>query len=296
MVDTPIDNSGSVANTGSVNTTGNVSTTSWFDSFEPEVKGHIQNRGWDKLDPAAAAQAAVKSYREAEAKLGIPQDRVLKFPKDVDDVESWKALYTRLGVPDDKADYKLGELKFGAGETLNESFVNLMQDTASSAKLTPQQATAVTTAFMKFLDESDAAEETSVRNAAIQEGERLKASWGQNFDINNLIVNRVAGQMGIESEVLKTFSGVVGGEKVMEALLKIGKASGEARFITDGGNPNQILSADQAHARRAELMREISADPTKARNYSTGVGPERKEMNDLLQIIVRANNAQQATR
>ena len=267
-----------------------VDPNAWFANLEPETRGHIQNRAWDKLSPAEAAQAAIKSYREAESKLGLPADRVLRMPKDVDDVESWKALYTKLGVPADKADYKLGELKNGAGQPLDLTFATQLQDAAHAANLTPQQAQSVAGAVVKAQEAAELTRANATKMAAQAEGDALRANWGAKFDINDMMVTRFANQMGIDGPTLKTMGSVVGGAKVMETFLKLAVASGEARFISGDGGGSQIMSVDQALARRAELMREISNDPVKAKNYSNNIGLEWKEMLDLNTIIVRANH------
>lgn len=262
---------------------------SWFDPLDPVIRGTIQTRGWDKLEPPAAVAEAIKVVQEAEKVAGYPLDQMLRLPTDPKD-EGWAAVHKRLGVPDDKAAYGLTGLKFADGETLDEGFAARLHDVAHEAKLRPEQATAVVTEFMKFLDESDALEERATRDAATVELEKLKNNWGPNFDINEGIVNRTATKLGMSPEVIKILGSVTGGAATMEMILNLGRAMGEARFITgdNAAGIGGVLSVDQAQARMAELKNQASQRILSVKERTDMI----EELDKLNLIIVRANHAQ----
>jgi hypothetical protein len=66
--------------TGTGTGTGSTGTTdAWHTGLDSELIGHATNRGWDKLDGKAAAQAALKAHRDAERHLGVPAEQVLRL-------------------------------------------------------------------------------------------------------------------------------------------------------------------------------------------------------------------------
>lgn len=264
-------------------------TTTWVDPLEPEIKGHLQTRGWDKLDPGKAVTEAVKFAQAAEKAQGIPVAEIARIPADPNDAAGWAALHTRLGVPDNKAAYALADLKFADGEALDEAFTERMRGIAHDAKLRPDQATKVVSEFMKFLDETDTTDQAAQKRVAEQELEKLKVNWGPNFDLNNQVVDRAAKRLNIAPEQLKTLAQVTGAAATFEMLLSLGVAMGEARYIS-GSNPQGaggVMSAEQAVARKAELARDTSF----LDRYSKGETAAIDEMNNLDYIIVRARHA-----
>src|ERR1700738_3273044 len=123
----------------------------WFEAFEPEIKGHMQNRGLDKLDPAAAALQAIKDHRAAEKRLGAPADELVRFPKEPNDA-SWAEVHKRLGKPDAPAGYDLSPLS-PADKPLDASLVSALQEAAHKANMAPGQALAFADAFLKHQGE-----------------------------------------------------------------------------------------------------------------------------------------------
>jgi hypothetical protein len=267
-------------------TTTTTTQVPWFDAFEPEMKGVLQNKQWDKLDPMSAMKEVLKSYREAESKLGAPASSLVRIPDDPHDEAGWSAVHKRLGVPEDKTAYKFNELKFANGEPLDVDFVGQMHDAAHSAKLRPEQATQVVSAFMKFLDETDKRAEQKLALVKQQEDDALNASWGANREINMDIVKRTAAQLKMSEAAIEALRQVEGGAATMNMLLDLSKKMGEARFISgeSGGGNAQITSAEQAMARKEELKN----DTEWLAKYAKGDSKAVAEMNDLDYIIVRA--------
>ena len=265
-----------------------VPVASWIDKLDPEIKGHIQTQGWDKLDPTAAAVEAVKKYREAEKVAGIPIDEVARIPKDPADKTAWDILHARLGIPQDKTAYSLNGLKAADGTEVDAKLASRIQDAAFDLKMRPDQAQKVTTEVLNYLAETKKETAAAQQQTALQELEKLKVSWGPHFDLNNMIVDRTATRLGMTPEHLKTISNAAGASATFELLLNLGTAMGEARFVT-GQNPadSGVRSVEQAISRKAEIM-----NASKARKLA----PEElvkvsEELRDLDRIIVSARHA-----
>lgn len=272
--------------TGAVTPPPLVTTPPWFDGFDPDTKTHIQAKGWDKLDPVAAFQQSVNSYREAERMLGVPKDQLIRLPTDANDTDGWNKVNERLGVPADKAAYNFKELKFADGEALDDSFIDQLSNAVHAARLRPEQATQVVSAFMKFMDETDKSTADSAALLKQQNDAALTTAWGANRDLNETIAKRAASQLGITDDDLVALSAVKGGPATWEMLLKLGKSMGEARFITNenttGGNG--ILSLEQALARKQELYH----DEDWVKKFNSGNMEAIKTMDDIDYIITRA--------
>ena len=100
----------------------------WYGTnADPVLVGHLQNRGWDKLEPTSAALAAAKAHSEAEKLIGgRAEDRVV-WPKDAADAEGWNRVNGRLGVPSDTKEYDFSSVKFADGSPVDDEFANVLR-------------------------------------------------------------------------------------------------------------------------------------------------------------------------
>src|SRR5690348_6948209 len=62
----------------------------------PEFIGTWQNAGLDKKTPVEAAVVMTKRFMDTQAKLGVPANELVRWPKDASDEQGWQALRTRL--------------------------------------------------------------------------------------------------------------------------------------------------------------------------------------------------------
>lgn len=266
----------------------------WYKGIEGADLGVIQTRNWDKLAPAEAARAAFTELQKLASEItrvqNIPASEIVRFPKDAND-PGWADVHKRLGWPEDKAAYDFANVKFSDGSAVADDFAATMRDAFHAARLTPAQAEAATTAFVKFLDDAEKAAATQAGFTKAAEDEKLKVNWGANYETNMFVAKRAASVLGISDEAFNAVASNLGmdGATAMETLRKLGVAMGEARFIT-GENPANrgIMSADQAAAR----MEEIKADGAWQRRYLAGGADEKRELEQLQTLIVRARMTQ----
>src|SRR6185437_11410215 len=198
----------------------------WHDGMPAEHLGIISNRGWDKLDAAGAAKAIVASYDEAQRKLGVPANELLRFKPD--DPAIMDGFFQRLGVPKDAKDYDLSAIKFKDGSALDDTFADRVRAAALKFHL-PKEAAAV------------------------------KKNWGQNYEQNRLIAQRAAQAMGFDAEIISTLEKAAGYDKVMGALLAVGQKIGEDKLLVmDTPAGRGVITREGAVAEKKKLM----ADPT----------------------------------
>jgi hypothetical protein len=230
--------------------------TPWHAGLDPDIKGELEKHGWQNLTADKAVAEAVKSYRVAASKLGIPPDQVLRFPKDALDESAWKALNQRLGVPDTPEGYDFAAIKNADGSELDPRFVAAMRAAAAQAKLPAPSAQEMVRAEVKY--RADLAKEQADLAASTLEAERakLRLNWGANFDPNLNVAQRAFQRLGIKPETIAALEKADGYASVMEDMRKLGVHLGEARFITGAQDPSQIMSREEAQARLDELKRD----------------------------------------
>lgn len=268
----------------------------WFTTSEPEVIGHIQTKGWHLLPPDQAALAAAKSHREAEGKLGIAPDRILRRPAD-GNVDEAKAFWKSLGMPDDPKDYAFDGIDFGDAE-LTTKFVNTMRTFASENMLPKDMASKVANAAFKFIDDHGKAEDAAATVAQKEEQTKLEADWGKpdsdTFKSNMSIADRMAETLGVPQSVMDKMRDGLGGADVARFFRKLADLTGEARYVNDPHNsrPGGLITREQALERRFQLSGIDSkghttgtGDKAWQTKYHDGDVATRKEWNDLLRII-----------
>lgn len=245
----------------------------WYDGADTETIGYLTNRGLDKKDAKDVALETIKAHREAQKMLGVPSDQILRFPKDAADEAGWKAVYAKLGVPGKAEDY---DVKAATDPDFGKSF----QAAALANNLTKAQAEGILKDVQKYTADKTSAADAE-RQAQIQnEQTALKKDWGFNWEANRMIARNAATKLGITPEAIEAIEKGAGYKATMSALLKVGQAIGEARFVTSETTGN-VLTVEGAVARKAELMR----DTTWAGEYLAGKAGNVREMTSLNTII-----------
>lgn len=261
-------------------------TTSWFATLDAEHLGHVQTKGWDKLDAAAAAAEAVKAHRGVERMVGVPADQLLRLPK-AEDSDAWKGVWQKLGAPDKPEGYTFEGVKLGDDENLTGAFLDTLRKAAAEHSLPKPMAEGVAKAVAKWLGDAAAATDAEL-SAAISDGQKaLKDSWGSNFEAFTFVANRgkdaLMQRLGERlsaklPEAVKTLDEAGHGELAMEMFRVIGAGLGEDKFVRDpgpGGRP--AMTRDQAVARQRELM----ADKDWVGKYLKGDAAAKREMQAL---------------
>lgn len=277
-----IENPGAAAETAAAAAAAQAAAaTAWHTGLDAEIVGHVQNKGWHSLDPAAAAREIAKAHREAERHIGVPSDQILRLPKDATDEAGWNAVFSRLGKPAAATEYDLAGVKFADETPLSDAAADFVRNTAFNLNLPKDAATRLGQEFAKFLDSADASE-VAEHTAKLAEGKaELAKEWGANQEANLFIAKQAAAKLGVSPEAVAALEQTAGYAAVMKMFQKIGTAIGEDKFVSGGVGPSGILTREQAVAKKAELQ----ADSAWVKRYLDGGQAEFREMQALSVII-----------
>jgi hypothetical protein len=197
----------------------------WTSSFNDDLKGYVQNKGFK--DPSAV----LDSYRNLEKLVGVPADRVLKLPQDMEDPQALNEIYSKLGRPQSPTEYKLGD-----GKSEDSEFQKWARGTFHELGLNRKQAETLAAKYDQFLSGlATQSEEKQIQENKLQE-DSLKKKWGAAYDQNLGLAKRTAREFGIDGETIDKVESAVGFTKLMELFSNIGQKLGEASFETGSGD------------------------------------------------------------
>lgn len=253
----------------------------WHTGLEGELLGHVQNKGWHQLDAAAAAKAIAQAHREAERHIGVPADQVLRMPKADAPEADWAAFYAKLGKPAAATDYDLSAVKFSDGSELSADAVAFAQNTAHALHLPKEAGAKLAAEIAKFLDGAETSDRAEAEAKLTTEKAELAKEWGPNAEANLFVAKQAALKLGVPVEAINALEGQVGYAAVMKMFQKIGTSIGEAKFISNNGPAGDIVTREQALARKAELM----ADAAWQKKYFEGDATANREMTALNVVI-----------
>lgn len=254
----------------------------WYATLDAEHVGHIQTRGWDKLDPAAAALEAIKGHVSATRMVGVPAEQLLRLPKDQTDSEGWRGVWQRLGAPQDPKDYAFEGVDMGESGATN-SFVDTLRQTAAALNMPKAMAAEVAKGVSKWIADRVAASDTEIAANVKAGDDAIKTSWGRDYEAHNFVAERgqqalatrlgerLAPQLDQAMTVLRE-AGL--GELGREMMRVVGVGLGEDKFVSGGNSGRPAMTREMAVARKAELM----ADRQWAGRYVSGDSDARKEM------------------
>ena len=255
------------------------------EGYDPELVGHAQNRGWDKLDPKKAALEAVKAHREASKMIGLPENRLLRLPADATDEAGWKGVWSKLGAGKEAKDYDLNEVKFTDGKALEAPFADAIKASAFKNNLPKAAAVEFAKDMVKLLEASTTAAAADNTIKLADEQRKLVSDWGPgNMETNTIIAKAAAAKLGPQFQAaVQALEGQVGYADVMKLMHKIGTSIGEDVFLKNlTPDKSGILTKEQAVEKRKELM----ADSAWSKRYLAGgdKSAEYREMQALIRI------------
>lgn len=273
---------GSGAGAGAGNGAGGAAAH-WYDGMSADEIGYLQNRGLDKGDARAAVQAAIRSHQEAEKLIGAPATEMLRLPKNAQDAEGWQRFNERLGVPKEAKEYDFSSLKFKDGSNLDDATAEAIKTALQTARVSKENAPIIAKAMIDLADAEDATSEADYALKLNAEREALKVNWGPNTTQNMMIVQQTAKTLGLGEDFVNTLEKSVGYSKTMDAMLKIGQAMGEDKFVmsqTGGGGSGNYMSAEQA----LNTLNTKMADSNWATKLQSGDSVVMTEFNTLTTI------------
>ncbi len=257
----------------------------WHQGVDNEIKTHWLNKGYDLSDPAKVAIAATKGQLEAVKYLGVPPSQLLRLPADVNDEAGWNAVYQRFGMPSDKSGYDFSKVKFSDGSDLDAGFAEFMRTKAHELKLPSTAATAISQAFIGFMEQADKTEAEQAQQSLVEEKAQLAKEWGNNYEFNKTVAMQGAQKLKISADAVAALEKVVGYSKVMEAMRMVGAGSVEPSYVEgQRGSGGFATPGESAKARLQELVN----NPAWGQRLTSGDIEARREYDMLTRAIAKS--------
>ena len=256
----------------------------WFAALDDAGKAHATAKGWDKLDPVQAAQAAAKAARNLETMHGgIASGEYARLPR-AEAPDEAKVFWQKLGTPTDATGYKFDGLAFTDGSSLDPAFQDAVRAAALEAGIPAPMLTTFIQKIMPHMEQEEAAEKVSAQVASQASKQALEAEWGLNLANNKFIAARAMDTLKVPPETVAALEALpgMGYQRVMNHFLELGKAMGEARFVP-GGQNNGPMTAVQAQAQLTALTNDMAW----RQRFLQGGAAEAQQRRELMQIIVK---------
>ena len=239
----------------------------WYSSIADEsIRGYAELKGWK--DPSAA----IDSYRNLEKLRGVPENELIRLPKEGDQ-DAWSQVYARLGRPETPDAY---ELPVPDGD--DGAFASHAAKWMHEAGLSKGQAQKLAEMNNQYISEQVAQYEANLAAQQDREMSELKTEWGSAYDQNVEIAKRGAKQFGLEEKMLNNIEEAIGTKAMLSLFHNIGSKIGEHQFKTGDAESGFILSPAAAKERIAQL----NGDRDWAQKYLAGGQKEKMEMERLM--------------
>lgn len=245
-------------------------------TYDADTTGWLQNRGYNNLEgintPAAAA--IVKQTRELENLRGVPADKILQIPDDINAPGALDGIYGRLGRPQEAGGYQ-----FPADPAGDETeFRSWASPIFHAAGLNNAQANALYTALKAGAEgeEASATEATNTAQAAAMEA--LKGEWKDTYDVNVQIARDTVAKLGVDDATIAALEGALNNAGVVKLFAAIGGRTAEAPFVTGSSPGMSGLNTPEAAQQR---LNELTSD----KDFATKVHSGDTEANALVKNL-----------
>ncbi len=220
-------------------------------ALDETVRGHITTAGWHELEPPAALAAAVAKWREAETKLGMPANEIVRIPANAD-AAALAPVFEKLGAPKDAAGYEFKDVQ--APDELKER----VRAYAAANRLTQGQANALLAERAGEQAKADEARLSGTVTAATVAKQSLESSWGAEAPLKQFHASKALEHFGYTADDVQLLAGTDAQKYIglMQKFSALGARMQEAKILGDGGGVGGTvgsLTPDQARAKIASL-------------------------------------------
>ena len=220
----------------------------YADFKSPETRGYAERKAWK--DP----EALTESYLNLEKFHGVPADRLLKLPENIEDAEAMKPVLERIGYvpPADAASYKFEDM-----EGANPVQAKALSEIALKHGVPAKMAAAVMADVMALESQGrERAMEEIKEEVAVEMGQ-LRAEWGAKYDEKIEKGRRAIRHIGLSDEVLESIETSTGAAGILKAFAdahdKIGL--GEGAFIEGQRKKNDNAMSPEAAMQEIQTLR-----------------------------------------
>lgn len=226
----------------------------WFSGVSEEVRGWMQNRGYDKLtNPAEAALQAIEGHRNIEKLIGAEKaGNTVVVPSPDAEPEALAEFYNRLGRPKEPDGYDFGEFQPAV-----EGEDQWLRETMHKHGITANQAKGILADLQQY--RAEVGENFSAKSEEQLEADMqtLQKEWGQAFEKNQALARGVVQQLGWGDDVVEGLIDGLGPAGALRLLNDLGSRMGEDSFVSSTSQGfGDVVTPQQASAEIAELMRD----------------------------------------
>jgi hypothetical protein len=224
----------------------------WTSSYEGDVKTWLDGMGVSKLTEKDALGKIIPMYRNAEQKLGVPPDQLLRLPKDENDVDGFRGIMSKLGLPENADGYGLS---VPAGQS--DAFLKQATGWFHELGIPKRQAAGLAGKWNEYVSSQQAAAEAAYDTRFDTEMNAMKAELGDQYDASIELARRVRRAAGVSDEEAISIERAIGPKRTALMFAELGKAMGEHRFHgSDTGSATFGMSQEGARARIVELRKD----------------------------------------
>lgn len=273
LATTPVDAGQGGAPVGAAESTGAApATADWFESFDTEIKGYVQNKGWK--DPGEL----LNSYRNLEKLTGAGPDKLVKLPSP-EDTQGWDEFYSKIGRPESPDGYKLPVPEGDSGE-----FAKVASSWFHELGLSETQAEKLAGKWNEYMGQAQQQMEVQQREqyqqTVQQDNAALQQEWGSAYEQNIQLAKVAAKEFGFDGPTIDKLEQALGFGGLMKMMQGIGSKIGEANFVSgDNGGAGRfgVMTPAQAQSQ----IKALQSDAGFVRRYTAGDAEARGQMEKL---------------
>lgn len=251
----------------------------WWDSLkDTEVKTWAANKAYPD------AESAMKAHWGLERLMGADKaGRTVMLPKDDADADGWKALASKLGVPEKVEDYKL---PLGEGQT-DDGFAKTASGWFHKAGVPPRAATAIANEWNTWVGEQVKAGQEAEKAESTKQMGALEQEWGPKFTENRELAQRgfreFSKHFGLDDKAaLEKAESVLGAANLTKFFHGLGSMNAESSFAGGDNNGGFRLSASDAQAQVAQITADRAAGKISDHQWRTEYEPKMLKLGQVI--------------
>jgi len=225
----------------------------WYDGFDPDMKGWMENKGLTKVDAGKALEMALTGHRNIEKYMGVPAEKLLRLPDfDKADKAEMDQFYGKLGRPADANGYEIP-----VPQGMPTDFAEAAKAKFHELGLTAKQAKALAEWNNEYAAQVQSGMSAQHESTIKAQQDALRREWGQAYDQNDVIAGKVidaaARAGGLSPDDLKAMTNALGFDKTMKMFAGLGVGLGEHGFVDGGSASSGIMTPAAAKAQIKQL-------------------------------------------
>lgn len=225
--------------------------------FDDDTIGWLENKGFEN------PQAAITSQRELETKLGGPPEMMQKWPES-DDTDGFKAIYRRLGTPEDVDGYKI---EFEDGAAIDPDMLTWFKESAHVQNMTNTQVQGMALAWNTEVARLKTEQQEALEVQNQIERTELKNEWGTKLEERLDFGHRALKAHGLEEETIDLMQAAIGPKILAQFAASIADTMGEDTIAAHSDTPAFGTTMEQVQNSINELTGELKADKERYDRY-----------------------------